>query len=87
MKYNRFGNYASLATAVPCFNWENRDNGSVRPTPSKGFRENNELYYDGAEGIVFKLGHVFLNTHKLSDWFNFHRLKYRVKCKFFFANQ
>jgi len=46
----RFGNYASLATAVPCFNWENRDNGSVRPTPSKGFRENNELYYDGAEG-------------------------------------
>jgi len=45
-----FGNYGSLATAVPQFNWEYRDNGTVKATPTVGFREANELYYDGAEG-------------------------------------
>lgn len=51
----RFGNYGSLATAVPQFNWEYRDNGTVKATPTIGFREANELYYDGAEGTVLRI--------------------------------
>lgn len=49
MQHN-MADYTDLAKAYPQFIGEIRDNGKVKGTPTQTFRDDHELYYDGAEG-------------------------------------
>jgi len=56
-------NYADLAKAVPQWAFEIRNNGTVKECPTPSFRNDHELYYDGAAGPD-RIGAYFVKTWK-----------------------
>lgn len=56
----------ALSKIQPQWLYEIRENGSVGQTPSAKFREDNELYYDGAEGPD-KIGAYNVKTWKTGE--------------------
>lgn len=66
-------NWRELSAVVPQFAGEIRENGLVKPLPTKHFRDSHELYYDGA------VGPDRIGAYNVKQWRTGEPLKYATE--------